>query len=238
MNTYGCIYRIKNRLNGKSYIGKTVNTAEDRLRNHIRLSNNGSDTLLHRAMRKYGSENFVTEILFQPFNHRDLNYFEKMFIQMYDCCSLDGNEKGYNMTRGGDGIDSELATRINEERIATGRHNFTTDEFKAQVSIKQQSLLDLNQHPLQGERGSAIQRRRIENGTHNLSGVSGSKLQKSLVAAGKHPLAGQRGSELQKRKMNEGTHEFVKSHVCPKCGKAGKGPGMFRYHFDRCKSSS
>jgi hypothetical protein len=59
---------------------------------------------------------------------------------------------------------------------------------------------------------------------------------KEKVANGTHHFL---GGEIQKRnsiaRISNGTHNFVKEYTCPTCGKTGKGGGMLRYHFDRCK---
>ncbi len=36
-------------------------------------------------------------------------------------------------------------------------------------------------------------------------------------------------------RISKGIHQTELIHTCPHCGKIGKGFGMFRYHFDRCK---
>lgn len=33
------------------------------------------------------------------------------------------------------------------------------------------------------------------------------------------------------------THNFITHHTCPHCNKTGKGPMMFRWHFDKCKKN-
>ena len=54
-----------------------------------------------------------------------------------------------------------------------------------------------------------------------------------------NPFKGAAGSEMSKRinaeRMANGTHQNQQHHKCPHCGLNGKGPIMFRYHFDKCK---
>ena len=55
----GYIYKITNLVNGKSYVGQTIRTIEERWKQHIKDSKgNKDDFYLHRAIRKYGKENF------------------------------------------------------------------------------------------------------------------------------------------------------------------------------------
>ena len=60
------IYKIENKLNGKIYIGKSVNILE-RFNTHKRNAFNTKsleyDKVLYKAFRKYGIENFDFEII-------------------------------------------------------------------------------------------------------------------------------------------------------------------------------
>ena len=60
-SAYGVIYRFKNKLNGKSYIGQTydINT---RYYSHIHRYKY-RDSKFYRAIRKYGLDNFEFSIL-------------------------------------------------------------------------------------------------------------------------------------------------------------------------------
>lgn len=92
------VYCITNNINFKSYIGFTSKTSENRWKEHIRLSANGSNTHLHNAIRKYGQNNFVLTTLAIVSNERDAKCLEKQFICKYDTFNC-----GYNLTLGGDG---------------------------------------------------------------------------------------------------------------------------------------
>lgn len=94
------IYRIINMINSKCYIGKSIDI-EFRWKQHLRDIDD--NCLIHRAMKKYGIENFILEVV-EECGGDILNDREKYWIKYYDCCVLDGNDKGYNMTRGGDGL--------------------------------------------------------------------------------------------------------------------------------------
>ena len=65
-----------------------------------------------------------------------------------------------------------------------------------------------------------------------------SKRVKKLVKDGVHNWLGERGTENAKRRNAEwaanGTHPAQKTRVCPHCGTEGRGPNMFRRHFDNC----
>ena len=94
----GFIYKITNKINGKSYIGKTEQTVEKRFKEHISDARNKAhmDRPLYRAIRKYGIENFIIETLEECDNAVEREVF---WIKHYNTF---GNS-GYNATIGGDG---------------------------------------------------------------------------------------------------------------------------------------
>lgn len=97
----GFIYRVVNRVNGKSYIGQTIHTIEWRWNTHLLSAYNNRmgdhNVLFHRAIRKYGIDAFeVMEI--EKCDNSILNKREKYWIKKYNSY---GN--GYNLTIGGDG---------------------------------------------------------------------------------------------------------------------------------------
>lgn len=93
------IYKITNKINGKSYIGKSIN-AELRMKRHtfhsehIRFPNK----TLYKALEKYGKENFSFDIIETDVPTDKLNEREQYWIAYYDTV-----QNGYNETIGGDG---------------------------------------------------------------------------------------------------------------------------------------
>lgn len=93
------IYKFTNVANGNSYIGQSRNI-ENRKKKHLQFAFNPNapdyDSVFHRAIRKYGVENFEFEVL-EECNCKDLNDKEKYYIEQYN--TLVPN--GYNMVPGG-----------------------------------------------------------------------------------------------------------------------------------------
>lgn len=109
----GFIYCVTCLVNGKQYIGQTVKPVFERWGNHIRSSFRGSDHKFHRAIRKYGEENFtVEEVMWVEAPTKQalkakLDFLEIHFIQKFDT-----HRHGYNSTDGGEG---KLGFRFSEE---------------------------------------------------------------------------------------------------------------------------
>jgi len=104
----GIVYLITNLINGKKYVGCSVGMLEKRWKRHLSDAKKGAPYLLHRAIRKYGSECFTVEVL-QVTSTR-----VEMFEAEMQHISSQGSviPTGYNMTRGGEGVDfSGLETK-------------------------------------------------------------------------------------------------------------------------------
>ena len=99
----GYIYLITNFTNGKRYVGQTVNPIHYRWNKHIEeaYSGNKSNSLLHRAIIKYGASNFGINVL-EECADTELNKKEKSYIKQYNTYYT--YDKGYNMTWGGEGV--------------------------------------------------------------------------------------------------------------------------------------
>lgn len=113
------IYRIRNTENGHRYIGKTVWTVAQRFGRHKTVARRNGQTHLYRAMRKYGFEKFVIEMIEQCDDMDELNRREMWHIE---------NEKPeYNMTDGGDGGSTHLSDNwkagMKKRRSYVGENN-------------------------------------------------------------------------------------------------------------------
>lgn len=93
----GIIYKLTSP-SGKSYIGQTTRSFSVRFAQHKREAELGSECPIHRAIRKYGIENFTSEILEKNIPENLLDIREEYYIQKYDTFY-----QGYNATLGGMG---------------------------------------------------------------------------------------------------------------------------------------
>lgn len=94
------IYKIKNLINDKIYIGKTEVRFVERYWNHVwKLNNRSHDNkYLEKSWWKYGDTNFVFEVVHILDNDEDINNLENYYIELFDSFN-----NGYNLTMGGEG---------------------------------------------------------------------------------------------------------------------------------------
>lgn len=102
-NHFDCIYCYTNKVNGKKYVGQTkdFNKRHNQHKNESFNENaKGYNHYFHKAIRKYGFDNFEVEILKENLQCQDeLNYWECYYINEFD--TLATNKKGYNIGSGG-----------------------------------------------------------------------------------------------------------------------------------------
>lgn len=89
------IYKRTNLINGKVYIGQTIQ--EPKKRWNVEDQSNQE---IGKAVRKYGKENFKNEIIDIAKDRNELNQKERYWIKYYDS---NNSDKGYNKTQGGSG---------------------------------------------------------------------------------------------------------------------------------------
>lgn len=99
-----CIYKITNKINNKIYIGITTKEI-DRWKKHLNVAkspgtNKSSYSYIHKAINKYGEENFTFEIFDYFESKEDMIAAEIYWISKYK----EAGVKVYNLTNGGDGV--------------------------------------------------------------------------------------------------------------------------------------
>ena len=97
------IYKYTNNINGNVYIGQSqdITARKNSHKNDALYGGKDENSPFHRAIRKYGIENFSFEIL-EECDKKDLNEREKYWINFYN-----SYHKGYNATSGGDHCEKE-----------------------------------------------------------------------------------------------------------------------------------
>lgn len=108
------IYKVTNFLTKKIYIGKTSKSLDSRKKEHLKNVKSNKKTKFYNAIRKYGDELFLWEILTVCENEETLNKMEIFFITDYDSF-----KNGYNSTLGGDGGDT-ISMKSKEQKKNQG----------------------------------------------------------------------------------------------------------------------
>jgi len=104
------IYEIKNKINGKVYIGQH---SSNELGSYY-----GSGKLIKNAIKKYGIENFERNILERCSTKNELNKREKFWIK-----EKNSLVNGYNLTEGGTGGDNSKFIDYSDEWAEKQRQN-------------------------------------------------------------------------------------------------------------------
>lgn len=133
------IYKITNIISNTSYIGQATNIAS-RIYQHLRssISDKTSDYEypLHRAIRKYGVDNFTLEIL-EECPQDQLNDREMFWIAFYDTF-----KNGYNQTAGG--YQSIRVIKLQESDVRQIQARLqNTDEPLAKIAADFDICIDL-----------------------------------------------------------------------------------------------
>ena len=124
----GIIYKFTNRINGKVYIGQTIKEYQ-RYQAHKHCY---GDSLLHRAINKYGFENFDYDVI-ERLDEELLDEREIFWISYY---KSNNNKFGYNLTDGGEGSRGRKLTEQHKQKLIDGRKNTPVSvETKMKLSV-------------------------------------------------------------------------------------------------------
>ena len=88
------VYVLRNKINGKYYVGQTRQPFYNRMRDHC----HSKKSLIGRALRKYGEQSFE-QTLFECINNEHQNFMESDLIKRLSSKF----PQGYNLTDGGEG---------------------------------------------------------------------------------------------------------------------------------------
>jgi group I intron endonuclease len=128
----GNIYIVINKINNKKYIGQTINPVNKRMVGHYY-----DDSLLCRAFKKYGKENFIIKE-FNNIRYEWMDWAEQELIQYYNSVA----PNGYNLHLGGQynrlvSYDTKQKISIsNKGRLSPNKNKKLSKECKEKISNK------------------------------------------------------------------------------------------------------
>ena len=204
----GYIYKIRNKIDNKIYVGQTIQDVEARWKDHLKKGSNCR--YLKSAINKYGLDNFEFKLVCITFDNQ-LDDMEIKYIEQYN--SLVPN--GYNLRLGGN----------------SGRHNAETKQ-KISESLKNRyknGLICLNKHRL-GKPLSEITKKKI---SESLKGQHRSQetINKWIISRRKNKIIqfDMEGNRLNSFNSCKEAAEYIgtsKSSICNCCNgkiKTAKG---------------
>ena len=176
----GIIYLIKNKANGKCYVGQTTQKLKTRIAKHVNAANNGSTQLIHKAMRKYGIDSFDITIL-ENCDNKDLDRLENKMIKTYRGMV----PSGYNLKGGG---HSSRYSKESRKKMSLAHKGIPlSEEHKRRIS---QSCKG-NIGPWKGKKFSKAHRENISKGNSGKKFTEETKLKISKALTGKNnPMFG------------------------------------------------
>lgn len=192
------VYLITNKINGKKYVGCTTKGYLQRFKSHLyRSSRNENKEYLHRAVAKYGEENFQVSLLERCHSAEEMFASEKKWIEHHKSFG----SGGYNLTEGGEGkvgcrVPQEVKERLRFLRTGT-RH---TEEAKRKMSLARQGKSFSEKHK------KALSEAQLGSKNHRwgkpMSKEQKQNLQKDNVGEG-NPFYGKTHTEETKRLISE-----------------------------------
>ena len=99
------IYCITNLVNGKKYVGQTVQTLHGRWSHHVSDARRNNRSCIQRAICKYGPTAFRIEIVANCSSYAEMDEHERAIIASMGTCD---RNRGYNLTDGGEGKGKEF----------------------------------------------------------------------------------------------------------------------------------
>jgi group I intron endonuclease len=107
----GGIYKIRNIINNKVYIGSATNLYQRKREHFSRLNNNKHENqYLQNSWNKYGKNNFLFEVIEYVENDNKLIEREQYYFNITNCCK---RENGYNIRPK---AESNLGTKRTDEQ--------------------------------------------------------------------------------------------------------------------------
>lgn len=125
--------------NGKSYIGQTIYELEYRKSKH-KGDYKSKNLIFYYAIRKYGWNNIIWEIIDTAETQEELNEKEKYWIKYYNTHFKAENSNGYNMTTGGEGTSGysfEMTEETRQKMRESHKGIRPTNETRIKLSARQ-----------------------------------------------------------------------------------------------------
>lgn len=134
MDNIYTVYVHVNLINDKHYVGQTMQPFWERWKSGYGYRN-GKQPYFERAIVKYGWDNFDHIILKEGLTHEQANFWEKYYINLWDCTNP---KRGYNIKEGRSNgrLSEETRWKISKSRTRKkyGKRGPLREETKEKIS--------------------------------------------------------------------------------------------------------
>lgn len=230
------IYKITNTINSKVYIGMSTKDNDSYF---------GSGVIISKAIKKYGKEHFIKEIIETCENIEQLQIREQYWINYYKSIL---NNNCYNVHEGGKGGNwKKWMTKERLDEVILNLKN-GGGQFKKGKTPWNKGLKYSNEKISNALKGKKQDIKSVEKRSIKLKGKKRSDDQKKNISNSLKEVYKDGFSEEHKNKLSQ-SHKGIKmteitkqklrvkkeTVICPHCKKVGGIPIMHRYHFNNCK---
>lgn len=213
------LYRTTNLVNGKIYVG--VHSTDNPDDGYL-----GSGTALKRALKKYGKNSFLKEVIF-VFDDRSAAYLKER--EIVDDAFV-RNLGTYNLTRTATGREQTEETKqaISRKTQGRGRGIKLTLEHRMAISAGNKGKIKSDETRLKLSIAHSGK-------THQPMSAE-TKMKISATTKGTNNPMHKKGghSEESKKKMSVSAR-MREQITCPYCRKSGSNNAMKQWHFNNCK---
>ena len=229
------IYCVTNLVNGKQYVGQTVDNRKV-----------GHGLAITKAYKKYGKELFEYEKICTGITNRNaLNYLERFWIATHNTVA----PNGYNIEAGG--TDKGKVAESTKQKLR--EHNLGK-VVPIDVRKKISDSLKGSKNPFYGKTHSAESLAKMSAANVGKIVVISEATKKKIGEANagiNNGMYGKKHTEETKAKLkgraspkywlgkkfsDEQKAHLSAEKICPHCNKIGKGNAMIRHHMDNCKA--
>ena len=114
------VYKITNLINGKLYIGQTIQKVSYRWYDHKCIKKSKNINVLRSAIKKYGVDNFKVEVIEENLTSSEANKLEIKLIKQLNTLA----PNGYNLASGGKNFRHSKITKIKISKAQKHKMNY------------------------------------------------------------------------------------------------------------------
>jgi len=172
------IYKATNSISKKVYIGQTIISLKERMGDHKRKSFiHNSKTYFHYAIKKYGFDCFLWEVIDSAKSLDELNKKEEYWIKYYDSTN---KKNGYNIMNGG---NNKEVSKITRSKISLSQKNIKrSEEFKQKISLATKG----SKNPFYGKKHSEETKKKISESRSGIKGIYSDESLKKTIHVGEN----------------------------------------------------